>query len=169
VRDICAAAGAPDGSFTNHFHSKEAFAEEVLDRYFANLQGYVKEALDDESLTPRQRLKRYPDIISGVLADANWNRGCLIGDFCRQTASESNLLRERLEAIFREWRAPFASCIAAAQTAGEIDATFNPIDLAEFLLASWKGAILRVRVERGPAALDRFKNIIFHTAFKELK
>jgi TetR/AcrR family transcriptional regulator, transcriptional repressor for nem operon len=39
VRDICEAAGAPHGSFTDHFRSKEAFAEEVLDRYFANLQG----------------------------------------------------------------------------------------------------------------------------------
>ena len=39
VRDICAAAGAPQGSFTNHFRSKEAFAQEVLDRYFANLKG----------------------------------------------------------------------------------------------------------------------------------
>ena len=35
VRDICAAAGAPQGSFTNHFRSKEAFTQEVLDRYFA--------------------------------------------------------------------------------------------------------------------------------------
>jgi AcrR family transcriptional regulator len=35
VRDICAAAGAPHGSFTNHFRSKEAFAKEVLDRFFA--------------------------------------------------------------------------------------------------------------------------------------
>lgn len=43
------------------------------------------------------------------------------------------------------------------------------MDLAEFLLASWEGAILRMKVERGPAALDRFKNIIFHTLFKELK
>jgi TetR/AcrR family transcriptional regulator, transcriptional repressor for nem operon len=169
VRDICAAAGAPHGSFTNHFRSKEAFAEEVLDRYFANLQGYVKEALDDESLTPRERLKRYLEIISGVLEVDKWNRGCLIGDFSLQASSESELLRERLEAIFQEWRAPFASCIAAAQTAGEIAATFDPMDLAEFLLASWEGAILRMRVERSPAALDRFRNIIFHTVFKELK
>src|SRR5215471_5506567 len=56
VRDVCAAAGAPQGSFTNHFRSKEAFAEEVLDRYFANLQGNVRKALGDMSLTPRQRL-----------------------------------------------------------------------------------------------------------------
>src|ERR1700677_809159 len=131
VRDICAAAGAPHGSFTNHFRSKEAFAHEVLDRYFDNLQGYVKEALDDNKLTPRQRLMRYLDIISGVLEADKWSRGCLIGDFSLET-SQSELLRGRLEAIFRQWRAPFAECIAEAQTAGEIDSTFDPMDLAEF-------------------------------------
>jgi TetR/AcrR family transcriptional regulator, transcriptional repressor for nem operon len=169
VRDICAAAGVPQGSFTNHFRSKEAFAKEVLDRYFAHTKGVVKEALEDRSLTPRQRLKRYLDIISGILEGAKWNRGCLIGDFSLETTSQSKLLRERLEAIFQEWRVPFASCIAEAQTAGEIDATFDPVDLAEFLLASWEGAILRMKVERGPAALERFKNIVFQTIFKENK
>jgi TetR/AcrR family transcriptional repressor of nem operon len=167
VRDICASAGAPHGSFTNHFRSKEAFAKEVLDRYFANLKGYVKEALGDKSRTPRQRLKRYLDIISDVLADDKWSRGCLIGDFSLETATQSKLLRQRLEAIFQDWRAPFASCIAEAQAVGEIESTFDPMDLAEFLLASWEGAILRMKVERGPAAIERFKKIIFQTVFKE--
>jgi TetR/AcrR family transcriptional repressor of nem operon len=169
VRDICAAAGAPHGSFTNHFRSKERFAKEVLDRYFANLQGHVREALDDKSLSPRQRLQRYLEIISGVLADDKWNRGCLIGDFSLETVSQSKLLRQRLEAIFQEWRAPFAASIAEAQKIGEIDSAFDPTDLAEFLLASWEGAILRMKVERGPAALERFRKIIFQTVFKELK
>jgi TetR/AcrR family transcriptional repressor of nem operon len=167
VRDICAAAGAPHGSFTNHFQSKEAFAQEVLDRYFANLQRTVKQALEDKSLTPRQRIKRYLDLIIGVLANDKWNRGCLIGDFSLETTSQSKLLRRRLEAIFQEWRAPFASCIAEAQTIGEIDSTFDPMDLAEFLLASWEGAILRMKVERGPAALERFKKIVFQTVFSK--
>jgi len=125
--------------------------------------------LDDRSLSPRLRLKRYLDIISGVLEDAKWNRGCLIGDFSLETTSQSKLLRHRLEAIFQEWRAPFAACIAEAQSVGEIDATFDPMDLAEFLLASWEGAILRMKVERGPGALERFKNIVFQTVFKEQK
>lgn len=169
VRDICAAADAPQGSFTNHFRSKEVFAQEVLDRYFAGTKELVREALDDQSLTPRQRLKRYLDIISGKLESAKWNRGCLIGDFSLEASSQSKLLRERLEEIFRDWRTPFAKCIAQAQAAGEIDSQFDPTDLAEFLLASWEGAILRMKVERGPAPLDRFKNIIFDTVFKEQK
>ncbi len=169
VRDICAAAGAPLGSFTNHFRSKEAFAQEVLDRYFANLKTLVSEALNDKSLTPRQRLKRYLDIISNTFESAKWNRGCLIGDLSLEASLQSKRLRKRLEEIFREWSMPFAQCIAEAQAAGEIDSEFEPIDLAEFLLTSWEGAILRMKVERGPAALDRFKNIIFDTVFRNEK
>ena len=53
VRDVTAAAGAPQGSFTNHFRSKELFASEVLDRYFLYVRGLVAEALSDTSLPPR--------------------------------------------------------------------------------------------------------------------
>jgi TetR/AcrR family transcriptional regulator, transcriptional repressor for nem operon len=166
VRDICAAADAPQGSFTNHFRSKEAFATEVLDRYFDYLKGLVGQALNDETLTPRQRLKRYLDIITGKLERDGWTVGCLIGDLSLEASSQSKRLRKRLDAIFQEWRAPFASCIAAAQSTGEVDSQFDATELAEFLLASWEGAILRMKVERSPAALERFKTIVFETVFK---
>ena len=167
VRDICAAAGAPQGSFTNHFRSKEAFAAEVLDQYFDYLKGLVSEALNDETLTPRQRLKRYLDVITDKLERDRWMLGCLIGDFSLQASSHSKLLRKRLDSIFREWRTLFASCIAAAQSAGEVDSRFDATELAEFLLASWEGAILRMKVERSPAALERFKTIVFETVFQQ--
>ena len=167
VRQIVAAANAPQGSFTNHFRSKELFAREVLDRYFVHVQGLVAEALEDHSLTPRQRLIRYLDIITGRLADAGWTRGCLIGDLSLEASGSSDLLRARLAAIFKEWRQPFATCIAEAQESGEIAADLNATELAEFLLASWQGAMLRMKVDRSPAALERFKSIVFSTVFKE--
>src|SRR6184192_4809335 len=166
VRDICATAGAPQGSFTNHFRSKEAFAAEVLDQYFDYLKRLVSKALSDETLTPRQRLKRYLDVITHKLQHDRWMLGCLIGDFSLQVSSHSKLLRKRLDSIFREWRTMFASCIAAAQSAGEVDSHFDATELAEFLLASWEGAILRMKVERSRAALERFKTIVFETVFK---
>jgi TetR/AcrR family transcriptional regulator, transcriptional repressor for nem operon len=167
VRDICAAARAPQGSFTNHFRSKEAFAVEVLDQYFDYLKRLVSEALNDETLTPRQRLKHYLDVITEKLGRDRWMIGCLIGDFSLQVSSHSRVLRKRLDSIFREWRTLFASCIAAAQSAGEVESRFDATELAEFLLASWEGAILRMKVERSPAALERFKTIVFATVFKQ--
>ena len=168
VRDVTAAAGAPQGSFTNHFRSKEAFASEVLDRYFASVRGLVAEALEDTHLTPRSRLRRYLDLITGRLEGDGFSRGCLIGDLSLETSGSSEMLRTQLDAIFREWRAPFAACIAEAQASGEIASDFEAGELAEFLLASWQGAMLRMKVERSPAALKRFKKITFQTVFREL-
>ena len=167
VRDVVAAAGAPQGSFTNHFRSKEAFASEVLERYFANLKGLVAQALDDTSLTPRARLKRYLDIITGRLESDAFSRGCLIGDLSLEASGSSEALRTQLETIFQEWREPFAACIAEAQHAGELATDFDARELAEFLLASWQGAMLRMKVARSPEPLERFKTIIKTTLFGE--
>ena len=54
VRDIVQAAGVPQGSFTNHFRSKEAFCLEVLERYFDLVrQNIEKTRRGDESRRPR--------------------------------------------------------------------------------------------------------------------
>ncbi len=169
VRDIVHAAGAPQGSFTNHFRSKEAFAGEVLDRYFDHTKALVAEALDNTTRSPRQRLMRYLDIITERLEADDFARGCLIGDFSLEAAPVSEMLRERLVAIFTDWRAPFAACIGEAQANGEIDGNFPPDDLADFLLSSWEGAILRMKVTRTAEPLQRFKRIAFATVFKESK
>lgn len=169
VRDVVAEAGVPQGSFTNHFRSKESFSGEVLDLYFAHVRRLVSEALDDDGATPRGRLLRYLDIITGRLEADGFHRGCLIGDFSLEAAPLSEMMRSRLSEIFLEWRARFAACIAEGQSIGEIDATFAADDLADFLLASWEGAILRMKVERSAAPLERFKKIAFATVFKECK
>jgi TetR/AcrR family transcriptional repressor of nem operon len=167
VRDIVAEASAPQGSFTNHFRSKEEFAREVLDLYFDHTKRAIAESLEDQSLAPRERLRRYLDIITDRLASAEFRRGCLVGDLSLEAAPQSEMLRTRLVELFAEWLAPFAACIAEGQEAGEFDATFAPEDLAEFLLSSWEGAILRMKVERNAEPLERFKRIIFATVFKE--
>ena len=169
VRDIVAEAAAPQGSFTNHFRSKEVFAGEVLDRYFEHTKALVAEALDNKSRSPRRRLMRYLDIITERLEADEFARGCLIGDFSLEAAPVSEMLRERLVAIFIEWRAPFAACIGEAQASGELDDNFAPDELADFLLASWEGAILRMKVTRTAEPLQRFKRIAFATVFKESK
>ena len=139
----------------------------MLDRYFADLKRLVAEVLDDATRSPRQRLRRYLDLITDRLVEAEFTHGCLIGDFSLEAAPQSEMLRARLGEIFAEWRAPFAACIAEGQAAGEIAETFGPDDLAEFLLSSWEGAILRMKVERNAEPLERFKRIVFATVFKE--
>ena len=167
VRDIVAAAQARPGSFTNHFASKEDFAHEVLERYFAYVRGLVEDALQPDGLPPAARLRRYLDVITLKLEESEWARGCLIGNFSLETAVHSERFRLRLADIFTEWRAPIAACIAEGQAAGTLTTAFSADDLADFLLAGWQGAMLRMKVERSPDPLDRFKRIVFATVFTD--
>src|SRR5882757_7087468 len=59
VRDIVRAAGVPQGSFTNHFTSKEAFALEALDLYYARTSKMARESLGNEALSPLGRIRAY--------------------------------------------------------------------------------------------------------------
>jgi TetR/AcrR family transcriptional repressor of nem operon len=163
VRDIVSEAGAPQGSFTNHFRSKEAFATEVLDQYFDYLKEIVQATLGDRSLSPRDRIRRYFDVITGKLKAEKWALGCLIGNLSLEVSTENKRLRLRLSNIFEQWREPFAACIAEAQAAGEIADDFPPRDLADFLLAGWHGAMLRMKVDRSSKPLEQFKAIVFAT------
>ncbi|HEV2675068.1 MAG TPA: TetR family transcriptional regulator C-terminal domain-containing protein [Aliidongia sp.] len=165
VRDIVDAAGARPGSFTNHFVSKESFAREILDRYFAYVGGLVEAALADDGLPAADRLRRYLDVITGKLALEDWTRGCMIGNFSLEVACHSEPLRQRLSDIFAEWRVPFASCIAEGQAAGDITTAFSADDLADFLLSGWQGAMMRMKVDRSPEPLERFKKIIAAALF----
>ncbi len=163
VRDVVATAGVPHGSFTNHFASKEQFGKEVLDQYFDHVQGLLQASLQDRTSSPRARMERYLDMIVERLRTDGFERGCLIGDFSLEVTQTSDLIREQLHRVFERWLQPFAECIAEGQALGEFSTAFEPLEIAEYFLASWEGAILRMKVERSIAPLNRFRKIFFTT------
>lgn len=166
VRDIVGLAGARPGSFTNHFASKEDFVIEVLDRYFGYVSGLVEQALRDKAQRPAERLRRYIDVITGKLAEADYRRGCMIGNLSLEASFDNERLRTHLSGIFETWRKPFEDCIAEGQANGEIARLGTAAELADFLLSAWQGAMLRMKVDRSPKALEIFRKIVFSTVFE---
>ena len=163
VRDIVAAAGVPQGSFTNHFRSKEAFGLAVLNRYYEKTEAVIDATLRDGARAPVARLRAYFDAVTDLLEEVGWRRGCLISNMSLEAAEHSELLRERLVEIFRCLRQPFADAVRAAQVAGEMRDDLDAQDMAEVLLSAWYGAMLRMKVDRSPEPLERFKRVMFAT------
>jgi TetR/AcrR family transcriptional repressor of nem operon len=166
VRDIASAAGVPLGSFTNHFRSKEDYAVEVLDRYFASIQHVMAQTLESPNMAPLQRLDAYLDVITDLMSVSGWRYGCLIGNLGLEVSGYSELIRTRLQGIFADWLRPFLAVVVDAQRSGELRDDLSPEELAEFLLAGWHGAILRMKVERSDEPLKRFRRIIEVTLFQ---
>ena len=160
VQDITNAAGLPKGSFYNYFDSKESLALEVIDRYGEEVRALAG-VLSDESLSPVERLRRYFALLATRLADRNYERGCLIGNFSNELADQSRLIRDRLSSNFAAWSRAIETCIRDGQKAGEISRDMDPRVLADFLLNSLEGAILRTRVEKDSSPLDHFMTLVF--------
>jgi TetR/AcrR family transcriptional repressor of nem operon len=66
LREITAEAGVAQGSFTNHFASKEEFGVAVLDHYFDQLRAVMAQTLEDESRKPTERLGAYFEHITDI-------------------------------------------------------------------------------------------------------
>ena len=167
VRDIVQAAGVPQGSFTNHFTSKEAFGLEVIDLYFANASEMMRRTLRNDDLPPLQRLRAYID--DGKDGDGqDMRNGCLFGNFTAEANDCGDPIRLRVVEAFAEVQASIAYCLRAAVKAGEIAPSIDCDEVAAFILASAQGARLLAKAQRSPLPIERFKEVLFGSVLKRI-
>jgi TetR/AcrR family transcriptional regulator, transcriptional repressor for nem operon len=161
VRDIVHAAGVPQGSFTNHFASKEAFCLELLDQYCVMVTENIARTLRNDEAPPLGRLEQWLDIQIKFLKKAGMRNGCLIGNFSAEAGEYSKPIRKRLGEIYEEIHSSIVYCLSAALAAGQLNASVGCDELAHFLYAGLQGAILQSKVDHSPLPLERFKKTLF--------
>jgi TetR/AcrR family transcriptional regulator, transcriptional repressor for nem operon len=160
VQDITDAAGAPKGSFYNHFESKEALAAEAVRRYRENARAR-RAILEDAKLPPLRRLRRYFEGLNQAGVKAGFSAGCLLGNFAAELSGQSSLVRRQVHEGFAGWCDAIARVIAEAQQDGSVSRTLRPKALAEFVVHAWEGAIVRAKVEQDRGPLDLFLKVTF--------
>jgi TetR/AcrR family transcriptional repressor of nem operon len=166
VRDIVQAAGVPQGSFTNHFASKEAFGLEILELYLTNKRELMRQTLRNDELPPLERLGSYIDASKAGLNKDSMRNGCLFGNFSAEASDHSELIRQRLVEIFAEVQDAVACCLKAAVQAGELPEGFQCNEVAGFVVSSLQGANLLAKAQRSPLPVDRFKQVLFSAVLR---
>ncbi|MES1156516.1 MAG: TetR/AcrR family transcriptional regulator [Alphaproteobacteria bacterium] len=161
VRDIVQAAGVPQGSFTNHFPSKEAFGLEIIDLYAQQGQALFDVTLRNPALTPLKRLEAYVDAAIGKFCEGKLRTGCLLGNFAAEASDHSDAMRARLAAEFAVVRAELAAVLRAAVAAGELPADFDCEGGATLIQSGLQGAHLIGKADHSTAALEQFKRVLF--------
>jgi TetR/AcrR family transcriptional repressor of nem operon len=168
VRDIVQAAGVPQGSFTNHFASKEAFGLEVIDLYFAEALEMMRQTLRNDDLPPLQRLRAYIDDGKNRLNQDGMKNGCLLGNFAAESGECSETVRLRLVEAFAQVQAALAYCLRAAVKAGEISPATDCDEIAAFIVSSLQGANLLAKAQRSPVPVERFKEVLFASVLRRI-
>ncbi|HDG1670436.1 TetR family transcriptional regulator C-terminal domain-containing protein [Klebsiella huaxiensis] len=161
VQEIVNAAGVPKGSFYNHFASKEDFGREVVEFYFTSGVPVLREILADPQIPPLDRMRNYFEQRIQAFKQTDFVKGCLMGNMSLEIADHSGPIRDTIAANFREWSMMFENCVAEAQKSGAVQNPMPSSVLAQFILNSWEGALLRMRVEKNDQPLRDFCVVVF--------
>jgi TetR/AcrR family transcriptional repressor of nem operon len=153
IEDIAERAGAFKGSFYNHFESKEALAVEVVTLYGNATTSLL--SIEGPS-SAYSRLKNHFESLAADQKNAEYKKGCLMGNFSIDISQAGEPLQVALEQAFHRWFAVLAIVVRQAQQEGDIDSSINPEQYARFLVNSWEGATNYAKVVRNPSPLVDF-------------
>lgn len=152
VAAITAAAGAPKGSFYNHFASKEELALEVLDRYAARMRVVM---LSDPDVAPLDRVRAHFAFLASELAAHDYRRGCLLGNFSAETGAQDAQVARRASQLLEHWSDTLRATIRDAQADGSVPGSVDAEVVAYELIDLYEGAAMRSKPTGDGAAVHR--------------
>ena len=161
VEAILKQANVPRGSFYNFFSSKEEFALAIIDKFVADRVEVLYPIFSDESLPPLERVKRSFESLISTFEGADCYKGCLIGNLGQEMADQFENVRQRLENSLQEWARAVSGLLFQAQKEKTIAPDLNTDMLAENLISSFQGALLRSKVKKSPEPLHNFIHLYF--------
>ena len=145
--------GIPKGSFYHHFRDKEDFALQVIETYIAGVHAALDACLEDESLQPLVRVRRFFELVQQKYREDGY-MGCLMGGLGQELSGTNDLFRKKIEWCFSSISERMAACLEEARRRGHIAVDSNPRLMADVMVDCWEGAALRSRLRRTPASLD---------------
>jgi TetR/AcrR family transcriptional regulator, transcriptional repressor for nem operon len=166
LKEILDATNVPKGSFYNYFASKEDFGITII-KYYGNIYyNDFKKFLMDKSVSPRIRLAKLFLYKKDTFFSQGCSEGCLIANLTTELSAISPRLRNALKEAFDGLVIMIADCIREGQQQGEFE-NEDPIELAEFIINSWEGAVLRMQTRNDVKSFDFFIKYIFDNLFPE--
>lgn len=161
VAEIIKKANIPKGSFYYYFKSKEDFAVEVLKYYSEHLLSVVRDALLNQNESPKQRiLNLYSDQVNNYNLKKTFPYGSFASMICQEVGEKHKPIFEVSNKLFLDLKKIHVDCLTEAIRKKEIKKNKNTEKLAELILYSWEGAVLRIKVNGNHDSLDVFMEML---------
>ncbi len=161
IQEILNAADVPKGSFYFYFRSKEDFGLELVDYYIHLLKERLGKHLRSAERSHLKRLRNFFIAALEVQKENQCRAGCPIGNLTQEMGGLNQAFQVKLKITLDQMATEIGRCVELAQKSGEIDATLDPYETANFMLNSWQGALLRMKAERSIDPLICFDKMVF--------
>lgn len=161
LSDILQAAGVPKGSFYFYFRSKDDFGLAVIDAYWEFIRTMADTYLADKDTPPLKRLADFMDAYQDIFEKMDWRCGCPIGNLMQEMSDLNEAFREKVGDVYARMQEALRRCLLEAQEIGELPAGMDAGETARFILNSWEGAVMHMKLVKSSEPLKVFKRMVF--------
>jgi len=152
VQEICDRAKVKKGSFYHFFPSKRDLTLAVLDECRAFSLELIARAFAP-GVPPLRRLERYVELSFETQArlkkETGHMPGCPFSNLACELSTQDEVIRMRLDAIFRDLAAPIEKALRDAVADGALPKIAIRAS-AEAVLAYWEGVVLLAKTRNDP-------------------
>lgn len=166
IQEILNAAGVPKGSFYNYFRNKEDFGLQVIDYFIEYFNGLAMNILGDSPVPPLERINQILNGFIDFFHTKEYTYGCPIGNLAQEMGDLSPAFREKLQEAIDSMAKHYMNVLEEAQASGALSKDLNVRDTAYFIVSSWHGAIIRMKIEKGPEPLENHRQFILNHILK---
>lgn len=167
VQEIADAAGIPKGSFYNYFKNKEQFAIELMDCYCQQGCEQMANIFKMKELSPLARISlMFDTMIEHFTREEKFTKGSFIGNISQEMGDMSKPISIAAEDNYKRMVEHIKEILQEAKEAGEIRESLDVDKMANFMLNSKEGAMVRMKASKDSAPLRVFKDMIMELLTK---
>lgn len=166
LKEILDAVQIPKGSFYNYFGSKENFGAEVVQYYLAPFIKQLESHLQADQQDALMAIKRYFNELIIELEQADFKGGCLLGNLMGELGDTSDIVRTSLQLAVNQYRNVLRYGLERAQQEGTVRTDKSAEELADLLVNTWQGVLLRMKIEKSSLPLRQCCENLLDDYFK---
>lgn len=166
LKEILDAVQIPKGSFYNYFGSKESFAAEVIQHYIEPFIQQLDNHLKNRSQDALSAIRCYFDELVIELEKADYKGGCLLGNLMGEIGDNSDLCQLSLQTAVHRYRNLLRQGLEDAQLQGTVRTDQSAEQMADLLVNTWQGALLRMKIEKSSEPLKQCCRNLLDDYFK---
>lgn len=166
LKDILSAARVPKGSFYFYFKSKDDFGLELVDYYWEFIEAMGLSHLKDSAIPPLERLERFMDAYQQMFENMGMRCGCPIGNLMQEMSDLSDTFREKVSDVYARMHSSIEEILMEAVDRGDLSPDMDAHSAAQFILNSWEGAIMHMKLVKSIEPLIIFRRMVFDHILK---
>lgn len=149
IDDILESTGVTKSNLYYHFKSKEELGLLILEKRIREYEDkFFSDTLENYSLSPQRRLKKYYKKVTDYHEKLECKNGCPFGNLALEMSDTNEKFRSQLSEFFNHWQKVIEKCIREGIELKEFRSDISPKIISQLILSHLEGAILLAKTHR---------------------